>query len=202
MVKKSQVESKEIVTIKKEASPLIFKAKDLEIKSDADVRSATSILSELNQIMDRATEQKEKITKPLNEALKEVRARYKPLEELFNAVITDVRKKMTSYQTERVRIAREEEERLANRVGEGKGHLKVETAVRKIEEIERPEGKVLTDEGMVKFRTDKKFEVINLSKLPIEYHLANEVAIRKAMKEGLELSGVRYYEEQVPINFR
>lgn len=173
------------------------------IVSNADeMQEATSVLSKLNQGLDRLTDDKEKLTKPINELLKEIRGRYKPFETKFEEAINYVRRAMIDYQTEQKRLAKIEEDKIISRIGEGKGKLKVETAIKKISEVDKPESKVIADEGSVKFKTVKKFEVTDVSKLPVEFLLANEVAIRKAMTEGKEITGVRYFTEEVPVNSR
>jgi hypothetical protein len=190
------------ITIRKEVSPVIDKAIGLVITNAEGMRQGVEILSQLNQMNDRIIEEREKVTKPLNEALKAERARWKPIEDQIKTAIAQVRKQMTHYQTEAIKAEREEEARIAARIGEGRGKLKMDTAIRKIEEIKRTENQMASDSGVVKFREVSRFEVIDIKALPIEYHLANEVAIREAMMKGIELPGVRYYKEMRPVNLR
>lgn len=166
------------------------------------MKIATEQLSQLKNFSDRITNEKEKVTKPLNEALKAERARWKPAETACEEAIEITRKKMGQYQTEQMRLAKIEEDKIADRVGQGKGFLKPETAAKKIDEIKRADVSVVADSGMVKFRTVKKFQIINESVVPRMYLIVNETAIRQAMLSGIAVEGVRYYEEQVPANFR
>jgi hypothetical protein len=182
--------------------PIVEKATTLEITTKEEMLEATDILSKLNIFCDNITEEKEKITKPLNQALKAERARWKPLEEQYEAAIASIRAKMGKYQTEEIKRQADEAKAIADRRGEGKGYLKVETAVRQIAEIEKVEKKVTTDAGSVSFKAIKMFEVMDVTMLPKEYILPDETAIRQAMKEGKELAGVRYWVEQVPVNNR
>lgn len=190
------------ITIKKEISPIAEKAQSLVIDSEKGMKEATEMLSVLNKFNDKITEEKEKITKPLNEALKAERARWKPIELIYDAAIGLIRQKMSSYQTQKIKEAREEEQRIASRVKEGKGNLKAETAIKKIDEIERPEDRVTTDAGMVKFRTDKKLKVLDESKIPKKYFELNEKMLLEDLKAGKIVSGAEIEEIQVPINFR
>lgn len=192
----------EVALIEKKVNPLMAKAEKFEIESAKDMTEATAMLSEMNKIGDRIQAEKDKVMKPLNQAIKAERARWKPIETMFESGIASLRKAMTKYQTEQKRIADEKADKIASRVGEGKGKLKAETAMSKIDEIDRPDSIVATDAGVVKFRTVKKFEVMDMTMLPIEYHIADDAAIKAAMSQGTELPGVRYYEEQVPVNFR
>ena len=195
-------EDKRLVQVEKSYAPIVEKAEALKIVDEQSMAEATELLSKANKGLDLITEEKEKITKPLNEALKAERARWKPMETVLESAVSILRKGITAYQTEAKRKADLEAAKLAERVGEGRGKLKAETAIRKMGEIEGPQAKVETASGSLKFRTEKKFEVVDMSKLPVEYLLPDEPAIRKAMKEGIELPGVRYYTEEVPINSR
>ena len=190
------------ITLTKEETSAIQLAEKLAISTPEQMIDATRNLSILNQTLDRLTEDKELLTKPINLLLKEIRGRYKPFEDKLEEAIAAVRKSMITYQTEQKRLAKIEEDKIINRIGEGKGKLKVETAIKKMEAVEKPDQKVSTDEGLVKFKTVKKFEVTYVSKLPVEFLLPNEVAIRKAMTEGKEITGVRYFTEEVPFNTR
>lgn len=197
-----QGEKNEVALIQKDMTPIVQQAEKLEITEAIDMTAAAEILSKLNLFSDKIEEEKSKVTKPANEILKAERARWKPLETVYEAAIAALRRKMTDYQTAAIAKQREDEARIAARVGEGKGKLKVETAIAQIESLDKPAEKVATESGSVKFKTVRKFEVTDVSKLPIEYVLANEVKIRAAMNAGIQVEGVRYYEEQVPANFR
>jgi len=172
------------------------------IKSAKEMEKAVDILSQLNKINDKITAEKEKVTKPLNEALRTERARWKPAETILETAIAAIRKGITAFQTEQKKLADEEAEKIANRVGPGKGKFTPETAVAKLDAIDRPAESVETASGKVKFREVKKFEVMDITMLPVEYILPNETAIRKAMNSGINIPGVRYYEEQQVINLR
>lgn len=194
--------SKELKVIEKKVNPIVLKSEKFKIKAKEDMVEATEMLSQMNTQGDRIKEEKNKVLKPLLEATKAERARWKPIEDMFAIGVSNIRRLMTDYQTEQDKIAEEKKEKIAKRVGKGKGNLKAETAVDQMDDVETPDEAVSTDSGMVKFKTVKKFEVSDLSVVPIKYHLLNEVEVRKAMKEGTELPGVRYFTEKVPVNYR
>lgn len=204
----AQIDEKEIAVLEKEIMPVIKSAMKIEIKSQKDMEKATLSLSQLNTYADSIKKRKEEITKPINAGLKAIREMFKPLETQLDEAIESRRNAMSEYQTEQVRIANEEAEKIANRVGEGKGKFSKDTASRKIGKIEKPEEKVSTVAGSVSFRPEKKFEVMDIIKIAAlsddarKYLLPNEIAIREAMKAGIEIPGVRYYEIQVPVNNR
>ncbi len=193
------MKTKEII-IKEQAQSIIDKIEELSITDGEQMTQATSTLSQLNKMLDALVEDREKMTKPLNAALKEIRGKYKPAEEILDNAISALKGKMSKYQTEQLAIQKAESDKIAEKVI--KGSIKVETGIRKLGELDSPEERIDTEEGKVSFRTVKKFEVVDMSLLPIQYHLPNEPTIRGSMMAGLELPGVRYWEEQSIINRR
>ena len=188
--------------MQRRANTLASQVESMSVSNAAEMQVAVVVLSNLNKYGDSVREQKEKLTKPINESLKNIRAMFKPLETTYETAIEALRGKMTKFQTESVAKARIEEQKIADRVGSGTGHLKIETAIKQIEKVETPEKEISTTSGLVQFVETKKFEVTNLAAVPVDYILPNEVAIRNAMKLGKEIPGVRYYTEMVPRNFR
>lgn len=191
-----------VASLEKEITPVVLKADKITITNNTEMVEATKLLSNINKYADEVESRRKAITEPLNVALKAARQMFSPLEDKLEAAITSIRKAMTSYQTNIVRIQKEEEAKIAARIGEGKGKLKLETAVAKMDQIEKPVEKITTDAGAVKFKTVKKFRIIDKRYIPFDYLLPDEVAIRKAMLSDIKIEGVEYYEEQVPVNSR
>jgi len=192
----------EIKVIEKEIVPVAKSIEAIVIINKEDMVQATTLLSNINRYGDMVQIEKDKIVKPAFEALKAARAHFKPAEDKVSDAVTVIKDKMTSYQLEVEAAAKIAEEKISNRVKAGKGNLSLETAITKINQIDHAEVKVATEAGSVQFISVKKFEVVNLSELPVEYILPNEVAIRQAMKDGKELPGVRYYEDKQVRNSR
>lgn len=186
------------VSIIDQISPVITSINIPKIVDEKTLTSATEILSQANKYLKDLTIDKEKITAPLNAALKEVRAKYKPIEIKLEGIIENIRHSMSAYQTEQIRLQKIEEDKIAERVA--KGNLKAETGIKKMENLDKPVDNVNTQSGKISFKEVEKFEVIDISKIPMKYHLVDETAIRNAMKANIHLEGVRYYKEQVPIN--
>lgn len=194
--------NKTLTVVKKEASTMQAQVDTLKITNAEQMSTAAHMLSTINKQADKVQAEKEKVTKPLLAALNAERGRWKPFEIVYEGLRNTLRAKMTKYQTESTRVAEVEANKIANRVGEGKGKLKVETAVKKMGEIQKPEEVVTTEAGLVKFKTVNKFEVTDFAALPDTFKVANDVEIRKAMLAGVKIKGVRYFTEQVPVNFR
>jgi hypothetical protein len=186
----------------KEVMVLSDKAEALIIKDAKDMESASSLLSILNRRRDQITEEKEKVTKPLNEALKAERSRWKPIEMVLDTHIDDIRSRMSAYQTEQSRIAKEEEAKIASRIKPGKGNLSLDTALEKMDAINTPEEKVTTDNGSVSFRTDKRLKITDETKIPRHYLIVNEKLLLEDLKKGVAVYGAEIEEVKTVINKR
>lgn len=195
-----QKENLQIIEI--EVSPIVAEAQLMSIETKQDMLSATEALSKLNVLNDRLIADKETITKPINKALKEIRSKYKPLETLLDTAIGLIRGKMGTYQTQMLKAAKEEEARIAARIGEGRGKLKIETAVAQLEDIERADRLVETDSGSIKFRTVQVLKIIKEQNIPRLFLVPNEKLILFKLKQGETVEGCVLEEQQVPINYR
>lgn len=184
--------------IQKQAAPTITQASSLVVTDAKTMATASELREKLKTFSKALTADKEKLTKPLNAALKEVRARYAPLEAQVDEAIDTLNSSMSKYQTEQKRITDAAAAKIAARVKEGTGNLKPETAIAKIAELDTPAPLVVTDAGATGFITVKHFEVVDISLLGKEYLLPNDKAIRESMKQGVELPGVRYYTTEEP----
>jgi len=191
----------EVKGLEKEIMPYIKKAEAMTAISNAgDMAIVSELRVNLKNYAKSVKERKDFVLKPFLEGVKNFRQMVRPLEERVATQLDKVDMMMSTYQTEQKRIADAEAAKIAARVGEGKGKLKIDTAVRKMEEIEKPEEKVVSESGATKFITVAKFRVMDITLLPAEYLLADEVKIRRAMLAGIKIAGVDYYTEERPRN--
>lgn len=190
-------------SLQQQIVPIVKKASEIiAISTDQELKQAVTLLSELNKFNDKIIEEREKITKPLNEALKAERARWKPIELQNQEAIASIRTKMTEYQTALIKQRTETEQSITDRVAPGKGHLSLETAVKKLGAIPEVETEHSTDAGLVQFRQKQQLKVTDLEKIPKAYFDLNEAKLLKDLKEGVVVPGAEIEIIQVPVNYR
>src|ERR1035437_9675471 len=163
MEKKQQIT---IITIEKEAKPLMARASQLEIKDEQSLTVATEILSQANVLLKSITTARKAETGPLKQEVKELEAKYEPTEDALDSIIKQIRADMSSYQTKQVQLLWDKENAISDRVGAGKGKLKVETAVAQIDELDRPAEKTATASGSVTFRPKNTLKITSLAVIP------------------------------------
>lgn len=191
-----------IVEFKKEVTPIIKQAEGLAVTCAEEVAVATDVLSRLNKNLDAIEAEKDKVLGPLKEAAKAEKARWKPLEDMFGGAVDRIRGLLSTYQTEQMRLKREEEAKVLARMGEGKGHFKAETVIRKLGDIEGPEKKVEVENGGLTFRESKQLKITDEAKVPKEYWVIDEKKLLDALKEGKVVEGAEIEIIQVPVNKR
>jgi hypothetical protein len=201
-MKKAQVNK--IAKIKKEVTDIVtIKPAELEavkIATPEDMLGATELLSRLNTYLDKVTEEKEKVTKPLNEALKAERARFKPMETKLEGAIQQIRSEMSRYQMALLAEKKKVEEKVAADVASGR--LGIDKAVAKLSTVAVVDSEVVASSGAVKFRVDKVVRVLDKSKVPVEYVEVDLAAVKKAILAGIEVSGCVLEEVQTVVNSR
>lgn len=192
--------TKEITTYQKPTAEIVERARSLEIKGPEEMREATELLSTFNKYLDSVIAYKEKKTKPLNEALKVIRAETKPIESELESLIATIRGNMGAYQTEQKRLEAETASKIADRVS--RGTLRVETGIKKLEGLEKAEDAINTEVGTVKFRTDRVLVILDAALIPMEYYDLNEAKLLKDLKAGKAVPGATTEERQTPVNYR
>lgn len=185
--------------IKDSSIKIIDEINDLVIKNDDDLERGVVLLSEINKINDRVDAEKSKIIKPLLLAISVERKRWKPIEDILKSPIESLRRKMSEYSTYKYNKNIDKQDKIKDSILNGE--ISLEKGIKKLEKIDNLRV-VSTESGSVKFRSIKRFEVVDITKLPSEYILPNEPKIREAMGNNIELDGVRYFIEQVPYNQR
>lgn len=174
----------------------------LTISTPAEMTQATELLSQINRQSDAITKEKEKVTKPLNQALAAERKRWKSAEDLIKKSVAHLRSQMSIYQTAQTEIADSEKNKVIGRIGIGKGKLKIETAAQKLNEITGPESKVEAESGSISFKDDYEVTVVNAQQVPVEFLEVDITGIKRALKDGVDVPGITFKVIKVPINRR
>ena len=187
------------VVFEKEVSVYEKKANALVI-DEASIESAVVLLSETNKVADKVKAEKEKITTPLNEALRVERARWKPIEDAVTNAVATIKSKLVAYQrvAEEARVAKEAN--LMARVE--KGTMRGDTAVAKMEALPDTNAPVTTASGLIQYRTVQKLVIEDINKIPREFLVVDEVKVKAALKAGNVVPGAKMVEEKVIANYR
>jgi len=188
--------------VKKQAEEVSDQVLSLKITDEKTMTEATELLSRISKQADAITTEKEKVTKPINAALLAERKRWKPMEDSLKKAGEYLRKQMSVYQTAMLKAADAEKEKIAARVGVGKGNFKIETAAAKMNQVIVPEAKVSGVSGSVSFTDDYDITVVNAQEVPAKFLEVKISDIKKALKAGETVPGITFEMIKVPINRR
>lgn len=166
----------------------------LTIETQEDYAQAADVVAKLKELGSSIKDTKEAITKPLNESLKNIRTLFKPIEDQFENAEMVVKSKILAYKKKVDEEAREKEAKIAEKVEQGK--MKLETAEKKMDAIERVEQTTRGKTGEVQIRKVRKVRITDETKLPRQYLIPDMVAIRKDALAGVAIDGVEVYEEE------
>lgn len=189
-----EIDKKELTVMKTYVTKLENQSNAIVIENDTGHRQAVDLVATLKETGSRLKNKKESITKPLNEALRNVRDMFRPIEDQYSSAESIIKGKLLDYTRKVNEEARKKEEALAKRVE--KGTMKMETAERKLDTIERVDNTTKGDVGRVSIKKIKKVRIVDESSLPREYLEPNMVLIRKDALSGIEIKGVEIYSDE------
>ena len=189
------INTKEIQTVKTQASKALLKAESLTVKNQQEYSEAVEVLSKIKTVKKMVKENKEAITKPINESLKNIRALFSPIEENTEKAEDIIKSKMRNFLDEEEERERKEKEKIAHKLALGK--ISEEKAIEKIEDVKKMENKVETKTGGATVRIERKFRITDEFRIPREYLTPDLAKIKDAvLKQNQIIDGVEVYEEK------
>jgi hypothetical protein len=189
-----------VPVIQKELAPIVDSALSIKAVTAQNMPQATELLSRLNILNDRIEAEEDKITVPLEQALKAERARWKPAKSAYKTGIDYLRNLISVFQTNEVKRIRAEEAKVAQQINDGK--ITLEKGIKKIDKIEQVEEKVKTDNGSVSFREDQVLKITDRLSIPKYYWIVDEDLLLADLKAGKVVTGAELDIQLIPINRR
>ena len=192
-MKTQQVETKSLAPYKKKTSAIVEKANELTIKTESNMEVAVDYLKKIKQIALEIKTEKEKLTKPAMEVLKNVRMLFNPFEVNIKEAEFIIKEKMLKFDELQQKKAAEKIEKIEAKVEEGK--MDLVKAAEKMEKVE-PKKNYAGEIGKVQYRTIQKIVITNRNKIPREYLLLNETLIRRDLLKGVSVPGAKLVSEK------
>ncbi len=211
-----QVQLQEIST---QVAELQEQAQHITIANDYDVSMATELLSQVKSRAKAIETLRVLIVQPFNDQVKQINNMFKSQIEPLEKIEANVKRAIVVFrqmQEEILRKEREEQERARREEMQRleQERLAAAEANAPLEEVQALEAKqedlalkpitiepqktsVRSTSGTMSAKKIWKFEVTDATMLPFEYLTPNEVAIRRAMQDGIrDIPGVRMYQEE------
>lgn len=188
------IDTQELVPIKTQVTKLENQATAIEITTPEEYTTAVDIVAKLKESGSKIKKLKDSITKPLNEALRNVRSVFSPVEDQLTKAEGIIKGKLLAYKKVRDAEVAAEEAKIAASVESGR--IKLETGEKKIEAIERVENTTRGRVGEAQIRTIRKVRITDESLIPREYLVPDMVAIRRDALGGKAIAGVEVYDDE------
>lgn len=191
---------KELTPIKAQVTKAVNRANELTIDSNESLSAATDILKAVKDAGKIVKARKEEITKPLNDALKSARDLFRGIETDLAAGESIIKTKMIKYESEVEAKRAAEAAKLEARVE--KGTMRVDTAMRKMDDLETVDSNVKGAKGSIQFREVRTVKIVDPTKIPLKYLMDEKVlaalttAVRTDVLNGTKVEGVEIVIEK------
>lgn len=189
------------ISLYSEVQRLLDYATVLTVTSNEDVKRVTNDLSLISKLRKSIEEKRTEYTGPINEHLHIINAAFKTITEPLESAWKITRGKVTAYNLEQERRRREAEEinrqkdELAKREAKlNEGVITVNTEPVVVPAA--PQAHIYAEAGTLGTRKDRKWEVEDITKVPVEYLTVDSVAIGKLVRAGIKsIAGIRIWTE-------
>ena len=199
-ITKEETEAKQLI---KDADAALKYANAIKIKTEDDHKIVVEALTRVRGKWKHGEEIRKFFTDPLNAQLKKINALFKPSIDGLKQADSVLSRKLTDYQDEIDRKAEEARLKVLSKVEERK--MKVETAVKKIENIPEAQKTVRTNEGTLSYTEKPDVVVEDETKIPKKYWTLDMVAVRRDALgnkaqgiDPIEIPGVKVVIKKVP----
>lgn len=172
------------------------KVEALAVETPEDEAGALTMVKTVKDAGKAAEDKLDEFIGPLNTVVKNLRSVFKPHIDRFKALETSIKQKMNAYRAA-VEAAAAAERRKAEEKRR-KAEERAEATGKPVKEVYVPPAPVQTVQSngaAVTYRKVKKFEIIDEAKVPRQFLEVNQSKVRMAVLQGIEIPGVRAWEE-------
>lgn len=184
----------------KEVSIFEKTANELKITSAADVEAAVDTLGDIKKLQKSLKTKEDDAKKPFQETLNGIRDAYRPIKTNLEKAEATIKSKITTFRSAEAKKAEEKKAKIEARVGEGKGKLKVDTAINQISNVEssRSASHISTERSTMTVRKIKKLVITDEALIPREFLVVDTTAVRNAAFNIYNLKSQGVAVDQIP----
>ena len=185
-----ELNTQEAIKIAEEKAMTLADNSRIKVNSQPTLDQAKISLTQVKEIKKIVQEKKDSVVKPLNEALKNTRALFKPIEDKVDIIETYLKSEVLKYNTKLLQEQRKREEEAQSKIEAG---ATFEEATKSVERIEKKIDAIPT-------RKIKRLKIIDASKIERQFLVPDEQAIKEALIAGIKVSGCELVEEEIIVN--
>lgn len=185
-----KLNTQEAIKIAEQKAMTLANNSRIKVNSQPTLDQAKTSLAQVKEIKKIITEKKDSVVKPLNEALKNTRALFKPIEDKVDIIETYLKGEILKYNTKLLQEQRKREEEAQSKIEAG---ATFEEATKSVERIEKKIDAIPT-------RKIKRLKITDASKIERQFLIPDEQAIKEALIAGIKVSGCELVEEEIIVN--
>lgn len=185
-----ELNTAEAIKIAEEKAMTLADNSRIKVNSQPTLDQAKISLAQVKEIKKIVQEKKDSVVKPLNEALKNTRALFKPIEDKVDIIETYLKGEVLRYNTKLLQEQRKREEEAQAKIEAG---ATFEEATKSVERIEKKIDAIPT-------RKIKRLKIVDASKIERQFLIPDEQAIKEALIAGIKVSGCELVEEEIIVN--
>jgi hypothetical protein len=185
-----ELNTAEAIKIAEEKAMTLADNSRIKVNSQPTLDQAKISLAQVKEIKKIVQEKKDSVVKPLNEALKNTRALFKPIEDKVDIIETYLKGEVLRYNTKLLQEQRKREEEAQAKIEAG---ATFEEATKSVERIEKKIDAIPT-------RKIKRLKITDASKIERQFLIPDEQAIKEALLAGIKVGGCELVEEEIIVN--
>jgi len=185
-----ELNTTEAIKIAEEKAMTLADNSRIKVNSQPTLDQAKIALTQVKEIKKIVQEKKDSVVKPLNEALKNTRALFKPIEDKVDIIETYLKSEVLKYNTKLLQEQRKREEEAQSKIEAG---ATFKEATKSVERIEKKIDAIPT-------RKIKRLKIVDASKIERQFLVPDEQAIKEALLAGIKVSGCELVEEEIIVN--
>ena len=185
-----ELNTAEAIKIAEEKAMTLADNSRIKVNSQPTLDQAKISLTQVKEIKKIVQEKKDSVVKPLNEALKNTRALFRPIEDKVDIIETYLKGEVLRYNTKLLQEQRKREEDAQAKIEAG---ATFEEATKLVANTEKKIYAIPT-------RKIKRLKITDASKIERQFLVPNEQAIKEALLAGIKVSGCELVEEEIIVN--
>jgi hypothetical protein len=190
----------QFVEYRRQAQEILTHAKAEVVTNDAEQNAATNDLGIISSLKKGIEEKRQEYVRPINEHAKTINSAFKlltdPIDEadrILRDIINKYRIEVFHRRQEAEEINRQKEELARREAALNQGVITIDTTPVAVPEA--PAAHVRAEAATLGTAKTWKFEVEDFAKLPDEYKIADQFKIGKVVRAGVNIPGVRSWQE-------
>lgn len=189
----------QIEEYKNSITPIKEQIENIVVRNDEDVATASDITKRIKEVRLKVEAEKEEYVKPAKEIIAKAKNVYDPVILNCKQLEDTIKGKNGDYIIAKNQKIRQEQEKIAKQMEEGK--IKEEVAIRKMEQVGEEAKSIRGEISQIRVSERKDVEIFDETLLPREYLVPDFQKIKKVVLAGIEVPGAKIVKKVITSQY-